>query len=151
MEFILTKELGRLVKWLRILGFDTKYFREDNIGGLIVEALREKRIIVTRSKRFANVLDRQVIVIESNDIRAQLRELYTKVKFPLEKEKMFSRCVICNELLKEVDKGTVESKVPPYVYQTHETFNMCDVCKRVYWQGSHWGNVEEVVNSILRS
>ncbi|HIE36152.1 MAG TPA: hypothetical protein EYP89_02825 [Candidatus Omnitrophica bacterium] len=61
MKFILTKELGRLARWMRILGFDTIYFKSDNIGTLIVEALRENRIIITRRKQKIEGLEKLLI------------------------------------------------------------------------------------------
>ena len=144
-KFIFTKELGRLTKWLRILGFDTEYYNSDNIGTLIVSALRDKRIIVTRRKKIDSL---KTVVIESDEIRGQIRELINKLNLTIDESLMFSRCTICNELIEEVFKEEIRSKVPPYVYETQKNFYQCRKCKKVYWQGTHWGNVQRYLKEI---
>ncbi|RKY38227.1 MAG: hypothetical protein DRP72_02210 [Candidatus Omnitrophota bacterium] len=146
VKFILTKELGRLARWLRILGFDTYYYTSDNMGTLIIYALRENRVIVTRRKR---VDDMKVVVVETNDVRSQIRELVEKLKLKIDESLMFSRCVICNEPLEKVDKEEIRGKVPEYVYISQQEFYRCSSCQRLYWQGSHWGNVKEILKKVL--
>ncbi|RKY40132.1 MAG: hypothetical protein DRP76_02590, partial [Candidatus Omnitrophota bacterium] len=34
----MTEEVGKLCRWLRILGFDAEYFSEDNLGSLVIKA-----------------------------------------------------------------------------------------------------------------
>jgi hypothetical protein len=149
MKFILTKELGRLARWMRILGFDTIYFKSDNIGTLIVEALRDKRIIITRRKQKIEGLEKQMIVIKGTELKEQLKEVVKKLNLKVEEEKMFTRCTICNQILEEVEKEEIKDLVPEYVYNTQEFFMKCGQCKRIYWQGSHWGNVKEVIAKLL--
>ena len=55
MKFIVTKELGRLAKWLRILRFDTEYYAENKEGSLSIWALQEGRIVLIRNSRWGNV------------------------------------------------------------------------------------------------
>ncbi|MFZ5845151.1 MAG: Mut7-C RNAse domain-containing protein, partial [Patescibacteria group bacterium] len=58
---------------------------------------------------------------------------------------MFSRCTICNQELSSIDKTKIKEKVPVYVYNTQENFFICAVCNRIYWQGTHWGNVKKTL------
>jgi len=148
MRFIVTKELGKLARWLRIVGFDARYYTSDNLATLIIEVLREDRIIVTRRKQEIDALGKRTIVVQSNDIEEQLREVIKKLHLSIEEKKLFSRCTVCNTILTRVSKEEIKECVPAYVYATHDAFLQCALCQRVYWQGSHWGNVREVIAKI---
>ncbi|OQX81690.1 MAG: hypothetical protein B6D56_01825 [Candidatus Omnitrophica bacterium 4484_70.1] len=145
VKFILTKEVGRLCRWLRILGFDAEYFLENNLATLIIKALRENRVIVTRKKK---IDDLKVIRVYANDVKEQLREVLIQLELRPDEEKMFTRCVICNKTLEKVEKEEVKEKVPLYVYQTQNEFYQCPSCRRIYWQGTHWGNVKKIIQDL---
>lgn len=145
VKFILTKEVGRLCKWLRILGFDAEYFSEDNLATLIIKALKENRIIVTRKKK---IDDLKVIRVYANDVKEQLREVLKQLELKPDEDKMFTRCVICNKTLEKVEKEEIKEKVPLYVYQTQNEFYQCPSCRRIYWQGTHWGNVKKIIQDL---
>ena len=148
MKFLLTKELGRLVRWLRILGFDTEYFKQGNTGSLIIEALRSGRIIITRNHRLPRSGGIQITVIEAEKIKEQVSEVFKALKINLSPDMMFTRCILCNEKLKEIEKEKVKDKVPEYVFKTQEDFITCPKCKRIYWQGTHWGDVTKTLKEI---
>ena len=147
-KFILTRELGRLTRWLRILGFDSIYHDSDDIAVLIIQSLRENRIIITRRKDPIDDLQKQTIIVDSCDLKGQLQEVKSRLNFKVDESKMFTRCTLCNEQLIEVKKESIENKVPDYAYRHHEYFMKCIKCKRIYWQGTHWGNVTEVVRKL---
>ncbi len=148
MKFILTKELGRLAKWLRILGYDAEYFSGDNHSSLFIQALRDDRIILTRNQHLPKRTGLQIILVDSEEIKQQLTEVVKTLKLQLNKDIMFTRCILCNTLLAQVDKLTVQDKVPEYVFKTQENFITCPKCKRIYWQGTHWGNVRKMIEEI---
>lgn len=149
MKFLLTKELGRLAKWLRILGFDAEYFKRDNAGSLIIEALRDQRIILTRNHRLPKFRGVNIILIKAQTIREQVREVLKVLKIHPVSSMMFTRCIICNEGLAAIEKEKVKDKVPEYVFKTQGNFLVCPKCKRIYWQGTHWGNVEEMLEGVV--
>ncbi|MCM8779938.1 MAG: Mut7-C RNAse domain-containing protein [Candidatus Omnitrophica bacterium] len=148
MKFILTKELGRLSKWLRILGFDTAYFTKDNMGTLIVEALKDERIILTRRQKMPKAPGVKILNINSDVITEQVKQVLSELKLKTKEELMFSRCIICNAVLEEIEKEKVKNKVPEYVFQTQTNFITCPKCQRIYWQGTHWGNVKKILDKI---
>lgn len=148
MKFILTKELGRLSRWMRILGFDAAYFNSPKISGLKIVALREERAILTRSQLLKNERHIKTIFLESEDIGAQLKQVVRELNLNLDTLKMFSRCIVCNAPLEEVAKEKIKDKVPEYVYNALNKFNICRQCERVYWQGTHWGNVQKTLEEI---
>jgi uncharacterized protein with PIN domain len=141
MKFITTKELGRLAKWLRIMGFDTCYFPETEKRELIVKSLQENRIILTRDSKMSVYSGVKMVHIKSDFVEEQVRQVVDDLDIPINREKFFSICVICNTPLKQVKKEDIKSRVPEYVYKTQEHFMQCAICDRIYWQGTHWTNV----------
>lgn len=148
MKFILTRELGRLAKWLRILGFDTMYYNNDSAGSLIIQALRDERIILTRNHRLPQARGLKIVLIKSEKIKEQLAEILKTLKIKPDPGMMFSRCILCNAKLERIAKDKVKDKVPEYVFKTQEDFITCPECKRIYWQGTHWGNVQKTLEEI---
>jgi hypothetical protein len=149
MKFILTKELGRLAKWLRILGFDAAYFDQDNTGSLIIQALRDERIILTRNQRLPESRGVKIVLVKAEKIKEQIPEILKALKIKPDKDLMFNRCILCNVELVEIEKEKVKDKVPEYVFRTQEDFITCPNCKRIYWSGTHWGNVEKTLAEII--
>ena len=150
MKLLLTRELGRLAKWLRILGFDTEYFKEANISSLIIQALRENRVIITRNHRLPRSAGLRVVLIKEEKLKEQLREVLKALEISLDSVLMFSRCIICNEELVEIAKDQIKDRVPEYVFNTQKDFISCPKCERIYWQGTHWGNVETILKEIAQ-
>ena len=149
MKFIVTKEAGKLARWLRILGYDTIYYTGIDKGRLIIEALRDGRIIITRSKGSFGVLKTKTVHVCGNEVSAQLKEVLRTLSLSVDKKKMFSRCAFCNHALCVVEKHTVERQVPSFVFQTHDVFRRCPACGKVYWEGTHWGNIRETIEKII--
>ncbi len=148
MKFILTKELGRLAKWLRILGFDTVYYNQDKPSSLIIQALRDERIILTRNQRLPQARGLKILLIKNEKIKKQVEEVLNTFKVKPEPEMMFSRCILCNTELLEIEKEKVKDRVPEYVFNTQGHFITCPQCKRIYWQGTHWGNVKKTLGEL---
>lgn len=148
MKFIATKELGRLAKWMRILGFDTEYFKEENYSKLKILALRDERIILTRNTRLSRPGGIKLVQIKHDSLNEQLLDVSKELDLKADKDLMFSRCTICNIALEPVEKEKIKDKIPKYVFETQSKFIQCPKCLRIYWPGSHWGNVEEILKEI---
>ncbi|MCM8763051.1 MAG: Mut7-C RNAse domain-containing protein [Candidatus Omnitrophica bacterium] len=150
MKFILTQELGRLSKWLRILGYDSVYFTQENMGTLIVEALKDERIILTRHQKIPLGRGVKILNIKSDSVKEQLQQVLAELQLKLDEDILFSRCIICNTLLEEIEKEEIKDKVPEYVFKTQRNFTVCPKCQRIYWQGTHWGNVKKTLEEITQ-
>jgi uncharacterized protein with PIN domain len=136
-QFVADRMLGKLARWLRVLGYDTLY-----LGGaedeMIRRGLQEGRVFLTRNRRAHPWLKRgRVMVIKADDPREQLREVVRRLHLPLAAEALLHRCLGCNRPLVTVDKEEVRGEVPDYVWQTHVEFRRCQGCRRVFWAGSH--------------
>jgi uncharacterized protein len=148
VKLLLTRELGRLAKWLRILGIDAEYSRLNNNASLIIQALREDRTILTRNHRLPAARGIRIVVLKEELIKKQLSEILGVLENVPGPEEMFTRCTVCNEMLVNVDKDKIKEKVPVYVFATQEKFLSCPKCSRVYWQGTHWKNVADTLKTI---
>lgn len=148
MKFITSKELGRLCKWLRIMGFDTAYVSEIEKRELIIKSLQEDRIILTRDSKLGVYSGVRMVHIKSDFVEEQVKQVAEEIGLKLGRDKFFTICVLCNAPLRSVKKADVKEKVPPYVYETQESFMKCDMCERIYWQGTHWTKVGEFVDKL---
>ena len=137
LKFIADAMLGRLARWLRILGCDVVYESSISDDDLIARALNEDRIILTMDRELTERISaRNSLCIKCNDYRKQLKEIITHYNIDY-KSGIFTRCLLCNTVLDHVEKEKIKDKVPPYVYSTQDEFDICRQCQRVYWSGTH--------------
>jgi len=148
IKFILTNELGRLAKWLRMLGFDSVYARQVSRSQLIITSLRDERIILTRDSRMSPVSGIRLLKIRYDNILEQVQQVLKELGTQPDKNMLFTRCIICNEELKKAHKEEIKEKVPEYVYNTQNIFVACPKCGRIYWHGTHWDSVEKLMAAI---
>ena len=138
MKFIVTHELGRLARWLRILGYDTAYDATGDMSKCVLISLRETRIIITRDRKLSRFTGIRMFRIRNDDVEEQLAQVIDGLGLKTSEEKIFQRCVDCNTPLTDAAKGEIEKKVPPYVFETNDEFKICSVCNKVFWKGTHW-------------
>jgi uncharacterized protein with PIN domain len=144
MKFIADRMLGKLAKELRMLGYDTVYYRGENAYPLIKLAREEDRVILTRSTRFTPKRPEDHIVRITEDRPSlQLRELIQRKIISLHEEPLFSRCLVCNTLLHKIPREEAEGKVPDFIFYQQRKFFRCPQCLRIYWQGSHQDHMKK--------
>jgi len=150
MKFVVDRMLGKLAKGLRMLGYDTIYYRGEDVGPLIQLARQEDRVILTRNTKLTQGKSDIAIlrVTEDNPI-LQLRELIERGDISLNKEALFIRCLLCNNLLNEIPREEVVGKVPDFILYQQKRFFQCPQCQRIYWQGSHQQHMQKKVSELL--
>lgn len=148
--FLVDTMCGRLARWLRILGYDAEWVSDQERQGLIVRCLKESRTLITRDHRFQKTRGIQTIVLESDLIAGQIRELVQKFGLKIEEKNFFSRCTFCNLPLVTIDKKNISSKAAEYVIKTYEIFYQCPQCLRIYWNGTHKDLFEQQLWQILK-
>lgn len=136
-RFLADKTVGRLVKWLRILGYDTAYLPQLSPQGLAREGRRQKRIILTRDTHVARQKNLpSCIFVHADRFRDQLRQVVASCQLdPL--CFLLTRCSECNELLEDLPKDKARDRVPAYVWETQAEFRQCPSCRRLYWGATH--------------
>lgn len=150
MKFVADRTLGKLARKLRILGFDALYWRGGNLGGAMEAARSEGRVLLTRSRKVkGKAEDLEVIVIEANDSKDQLREIVQKLSLEAGKEKFFCRCLLCNEELRPLDREEAEGRVPDFILRVYKVFHSCPRCRRVYWPGTHYERMKTEMDGVI--
>jgi hypothetical protein len=148
-RFMVDAHLGALAKRLRLLGFDTLCDEGTDDAEISRRAAAERRILLTRDRE----LLKRKAVTHGCYIR-QLR-LSDQLAYVLERLQLrsavrpFTRCVECNGILQAAPLSEVTDRVPPGVAKSFRRFQICRGCERVYWRGSHYRALEEVVREAL--
>jgi len=133
--------LGRLAKWLRLLGYDTAYENDATDHELARRARAEGRILLTRDRELAQRRGLRTLLVCSEDLEEQVDEV--REALGPAPDPSLTRCSVCNGLLEGVSGTDVADRVPPYVRQTHADFFRCTQCGRIYWRGSHVEAMDE--------
>ncbi len=149
MKFVVDCMLGKLAKWLKILGFDVAYFNKAEDGKLLSLARKEGRVLLTRDHRLrAEAKDVRALLIESESWEGQLEQVLDE--FRLKREaKPYSRCIQCNSELKSLSRRAAKNLVAPFVYEQAASFAICPACGRVFWQGTHFEDMDGKIGQIL--
>lgn len=152
MKFIADRMLGKLAKGLRMLGYDTLYYRGEDIHQLIHLARQEERILLTRNTKLAlrRPKDRIITITEDNPSR-QLKEVVQKGRLFLDEEILYTRCLLCNDPIHPIPREEAEGKVPDFIFSQQRDFYRCPKCQRIYWQGSHLENMAKKVEELRRT
>jgi len=141
-KFIVDCNVGKLAKWLRLMGYDTSFFNGTDDSQLVATALAEGRVILSRDTQ---IMERRVItsgklkaiLIQSDKPELQIRQVIDALELD-SNFRPFTICLECNQVLAERNKDEVKELVPPYVFKTQSQFMQCPACHRVYWRGTHW-------------
>ena len=149
-SFAADRTLGKLAKWLRILGFDTIF--ESNVSNKgFYDHLEPERVLLTRT---AKIRDRfaakRLLFIESDDVCEQLRQVIGELAIARQDIRVFSMCLPCNSPIIEVNKQAVYGRVPDYIWQTHDEFSSCRQCERIYWSGSHVARSRAIIEKLFK-
>jgi uncharacterized protein len=142
MKFIVDTNVGKLVKWLRVMGYDTVFFREQDDARIVSQALREERTILTRDTHLMEwgvIRTGRIIalLLQSDKPKEQLSEVVRTLALDVS-SRSFTLCLACNQTLLPIEKPLVKDRVPPYVFRTQDTFMGCPLCHLLYWRGTHW-------------
>ena len=153
MKFIVDSNVGRLARWLRMAGFDTEFINDLDDNRLVRLALSEGRVLLTKDtqilkRRVAAIGRLKVILIESEEVKAQLRQVVKTLNLSHE-IKPFTLCLECNQPLVPREKEEVKELVPPYIFQTQNQYMQCPACLRIYWRGTHWQRMSRELERIV--
>ncbi len=151
MKFLTDSMLGRLTRWLRLSGYDVFYSKKSCDESILDIAAREGRVLITRDKKLsakATSLGVDSVLLASNDLVEQLRQLIEEKGVDVKDTPESARCPLCNSTVRVVDKEAVSGKVPETVLQEIGEFWACDSCAKVYWYGGHWKKIKEIAERI---
>jgi uncharacterized protein with PIN domain len=149
MKFVVDGMLGKLAKWLKILGFDVLFFSNADDDTLLNLARREGRTLLSRDLGLiARAKGVKSLAIESENWEEQVRQVLDH--FNLRSQvRPYTRCLECNTLLKILPKRMAVNLVTPFVYEQGSSFAICASCGRVYWQGTHFEAMRAEIERLL--
>ena len=156
MKFIADSMLGRLARWLRLLGNDTLYYPQIEDRLLLKIAREDKRILLTRNTRIVKIRGLQYfLLLKENDTFKQLKKVISTFKLcnqlkDIDEGITLSRCAICNAVLNNISKKEVKNLIPEYVYKTSDIFRQCSACGKLYWKGTHPEKFRKKLSQILQ-
>ncbi|HVI74690.1 MAG TPA: Mut7-C RNAse domain-containing protein [Anaeromyxobacteraceae bacterium] len=149
VRLVLDVHLGRLARYLRMLGFDARWRNDERDEEIARVASAEHRIVLTRD---AGLLKRRIVThgyrVREADPRRQLAEVSHRLDL-FGSIAPFRRCLCCNALLETVRKEDVAGELPPRVRERHDAFRRCPSCRRVYWAGTHHQRMERLIADLL--
>ena len=144
VRFIADAMLGRLARWLRILGYDTVYEKVITDDRLIERGLGENRWLLTRDRRLTErkVIRGRYTLIAHDDLENQLSQLNRELKINLDLNRRRDyRCAGCNVVLVSIPHDEAAPLIPAFVARQYQEFSQCPRCRRVFWPGTHWDDL----------
>ena len=146
MKFMADGMLGKLTRWLRMLGQDVKYLNNAEDADLLAAAKKEKRILLTRDfELYQRALGKSIdaFYLQGASGEEKLAELARRYRIPLEIDMSSSRCPKCNFTVKRMSKTEAEKVVEKNTSEHYAEFWQCPNCGQVYWQGAHWDKIRK--------
>jgi uncharacterized protein with PIN domain len=150
--FLVDEMLGELARWLRLLGYDTRYLKDVTDQELIEYSKREKRVLLTCDQE----LDRRAVkegassfLLRPDSLVNRLATLAKTYGLDLSLSPTNSRCPTCNGKVREIsDMAELKGRVPSKVQERNQEFWICTNCKKVYWVGGHWRRITKTINEV---
>ena len=150
MKFVVDGMLGKLARWLRMMGHDVEYSNKLDDSELLTIAKNQQRILLTRDFELyqqAIRKDVEVFYVEGQTEEDRLAALAKRFGIMLEIDMETSRCPKCNTPVKPVPKEKVAGRVEKSTFEHYTEFWECPRCGQVYWQGAHWTRIRETLRN----
>jgi uncharacterized protein with PIN domain len=148
LKFVTDGMLGKLTRWLRMLGHNVKYANNIDDKLLIKIGKTEKRTLLTRDVELyqqATSQHAEAFLVEGKNEAERLANLSKRFNLNLELNPENSRCPKCNAKIKPAEKTEIADKIPPSTKVFYEEFWECPKCGKIYWQGAHWKRINETL------
>jgi len=153
LKFVTDGMLGKLTRWLRMLGHNVRYANNLNDKILIKIAKTEKRVLLTRDVELyqqATIQHADAFLVEGKNEAERLAALAKRFGLELELNPDASRCPKCNAKIKPAKKEKIFDKIPPSTKKFYEDFWECPKCGKIYWQGAHWKRITETLKEAKK-
>lgn len=148
-RFVADAHLGGLAHLLRMAGFDTLYdnaYRDEQIERI---AVAEQRIVLTRDR---DLLKQRGIshgcYVHALKPARQFAEIVARLDL-VRSFSPFTLCLECNAPVRTIEKEYIFNYLPQSVKVRHEYFTVCDLCGRVFWEGSHWQRMRQLLDTTI--
>jgi uncharacterized protein with PIN domain len=153
LKFIADGMLGKLARWLRMLGHDVKYSNQSEDAELIAIAVKEHRILLTRDlELYQHAVAKGIdaFYVEGRTEAEKIAELATRFDFSLTIDLTRSRCPRCNTRIQLTPKERLAGKIKENTYRYYDEFWKCPKCEQIYWQGAHWKGIQDTLEETKK-
>ena len=148
-RFVADAHLGGLARLLRMAGFDTLYRNDYEDSEIADVASREGRIVLTRDRELLKLRGiTHGCYLHAQKPAQQFRELLDRLDLT-RSLRPFTLCMDCNAPLRAIDKAQVLDRLPPAVRANHQRFTTCDLCGRIFWEGTHWQRLRGLIDEAV--
>jgi len=154
MKFVADGMLGKLTRWLRMLGQDVEYSRSLNDEQLIEKAKDENGVLLTRDLKLYQHARKQrasATLVKGGTEAEKLASLAKLFNFKLEIDVTVSRCPKCNTPIKPISKDKILNRIPEGTLTHYNEFWECRGCGQIYWRGSHWKRIEKTLKEARQA
>jgi uncharacterized protein with PIN domain len=154
LKFITDGMLGKLTRWLRLLGHDVEYANDTDDKELMAMAKKEKRILLTQDLELfqqANARGVDAFLVKGRTEAERLACMAGKYEFPLEIDVTVSRCPKCNTRIRPIAKDTVGERVQKATFTFYNEFWECPNCGQIYWRGAHWKRITGTLDEAKKT
>lgn len=145
-KFIADCMLGKLARWLRILGFDTQYVRYLTDAQLLAQARYQNRILLTKDTLLYKKAKNLGYLVRSVTVEKQINEILHH--FQLHPHLSLTRCPHCNIPLEIPSQKDQIPWAPLYVLRSFSDIKVCPRCNQTFWPGTHWKNIIKKLESL---
>ncbi len=147
-KFIADVHLGKLTRYLRMLGIDVLYENNFEDDEIVKISLNDGRAILTKDR---GILKRNEVThgywVRSSKVKEQVVEIIKR--FDLKKLiKEYTRCIECNSVLQSISKKKILNELPPKVSESQKSFSVCPSCKKLYWKGTHHQRMLSFIKTV---
>ena len=150
LKFIADGMLGKLTRWLRMLGQDVMYSNDMEDSQLLTIAREEKRILLTRDfELYQRAVGNGIksFYFQGETSEEKLAELAERFNLPLEMDMASSRCPKCNTVVKPLSAEKAAGKIQTNTLAHYKEFWQCPKCGQIYWQGAHWVKIRKTLRN----
>ena len=154
VRFIADSNVGKLARWLRMMGYDTLFLNDIDDNHLVNIALREGRILLTKDtqimmRRVVTNGQLKIILLRQDNPKEQLHQVVKSLHLSYHLGQ-FTRCLEWNQSLVPKSRDEIAELVPPYVFRTQTQYMQCPGCQRIYWRGTHWQAMTKKLEQYIR-
>jgi uncharacterized protein len=154
LNFVLDGMLGKLARWLRMMGHNVQYANNTEDNQLLAIAKTESRVLLTRDFALyqqAIIKNLEAYYVEGVTEAQRLSELSNRFSIALDIDLEKSRCPKCNTQLKTAPKEEIAEKVEKNTLLYYDQFWLCPNCGAVYWQGAHWSKIRATLEEAKKT
>ncbi|HKM77156.1 MAG TPA: Mut7-C RNAse domain-containing protein [Candidatus Bathyarchaeia archaeon] len=152
MRFLIDGMLGKLNRWMRMIGYETEYAKDSGDDELVNSARRSSSILLTSDEElYRRAITHGVdsFLISGKNETERLATLAHRYNLRLSIDPNLSKCPLCGSSIKQVSKADIEALVPPTTFKVYRSFWKCTnpTCAKIYWHGSHWKRIEQTLEA----